>query len=167
VAFTSFGDASSETALRFGHRPLSKGESMFSWVASHALARQDALTPFSDPDAHTLPMLSVRLQSVIQREYQSLRHGSSLFALEGNFSRFNQGSIFSHISCFTHNLVMRVHEVGISCSSVEGLKGGHRFSAACPESCLGPSVCGEALLMMIINDLITNLYRRFHGVFEH
>jgi hypothetical protein len=36
------------------------GESMFLWVASHALVRQDALTPFSDPDAHTLPMLSVR-----------------------------------------------------------------------------------------------------------
>jgi hypothetical protein len=36
------------------------GELMFSWVASHALARLDALTPFSDPDAHTLPMLSVR-----------------------------------------------------------------------------------------------------------
>jgi hypothetical protein len=39
---------------------------------------------------------------------------------------------------------------------MEGLKGGHRFSAACPESRLGPSVCGEALLLMLINDLITN-----------
>jgi hypothetical protein len=29
---------------------------------------------------------------------------------------------------------------------MEGLEGGHRFSAACPESCLGPTVRGEALL---------------------
>jgi hypothetical protein len=60
VAFASFGDASSETALCFGRPPLSEGESTFLWVASYARARRDALTPFSDPDAHTLPMLSVR-----------------------------------------------------------------------------------------------------------
>jgi hypothetical protein len=42
--------------------------------------------------------------------------GSSLFASESNSSRFKQGSIISHISCFTHNLVMRITSL---CASIE------------------------------------------------
>jgi hypothetical protein len=139
-----FGDASSESALCFGRPPLSRVRQCFSG-SLNALARRDALTPMSvhngrptplpggTPCAHgrrrrsLIPMLA-RLRSVIQREYRSLRRGSSLFASEGDYSHFNQGSVFSHISCFAHNHICASMKFAFALFNMEGLKGGHRFS---------------------------------------
>jgi hypothetical protein len=75
-----------------------------SWVASHALARPDALTPFSDPDAQITNWFRAFCEALFRERIEAFGVGSSLFALKGDLRRFNQGSCISHISCFMHNL---------------------------------------------------------------
>jgi hypothetical protein len=114
-----------------------------SWVVSHALARLDALT-FSDPDAQTTYWFCAFCETLFRERIGAFGIGSSLFASKGDLSRFNQSSCISHISCFTHNLR---YALPWSLRSSDGrFKGWPPLSAACPESRLGPSVCGKVLL---------------------
>jgi hypothetical protein len=124
------------------------GESTYLWVASHALARLDALFSFSDPDAQTTRCFRSSCEALYRERIEASGVGSSLFASEGDFSRFKQGSRILHISCFTHNLHYALPwSLHFALYSMEGLKGSRRFSATFLESRLGPSVCGEVLLL--------------------
>jgi hypothetical protein len=85
------------------------GESTFSWVALRALARQDALTPFSDPDAHTLPMVSVHPALYRERiEASGVDHPSSL--------RGATSVAFNKVAYFCIPLVLRITSL---CASME------------------------------------------------
>jgi hypothetical protein len=122
----------------------------------NALARRDALTSrastmaalrsrqagrlasMGDPDAYSF-QCSARRRSAIQRENRRLRHGSSLFASERDFSRFNQGSVFCMSFVFAHNCVCASMKF-VFCALQNGrFMGGHCFSVAFPELRLGPS----------------------------
>jgi hypothetical protein len=52
-------------------------------VASHALARLDALTPFSDPDAQTTNRFCASFEALYRERIEAFGVGSSLFASKG------------------------------------------------------------------------------------
>jgi hypothetical protein len=105
------------------------------WVASHALARLDGrFDALQRPDACSRGFRA-SCEAPYRERIEASGVGSSLFASEGDFSRFKQGSRISHIYCFTHNLHYALPwSLRFALYSMEGLKGGHRFSAAYPES---------------------------------
>jgi hypothetical protein len=100
VAIAVFSDASSVTRFASAIRPLMnlQGKSTFLWVASDALARPDALTPFDDPDAQATRWFCASREA-LERE-SKLWIWITLFASKGDLRRFIQGSVLSHISCF-------------------------------------------------------------------
>jgi hypothetical protein len=67
------------------------GESTYSWVALHALARLDTSTPFSDPDAQTLRCFRASREALFRESIKASSVGSSFFASEGDLGRFKQG----------------------------------------------------------------------------
>jgi hypothetical protein len=145
VAFAVFGDASSVTRFASAVCPLriSMGESTFLWVASDALARPDALTPFNDPDAQATRWFCASCEA-LERELK-LRSWISLFASKGDLRRFIQGSVLSHISCFSHNPRKIITEFAFCALQLEGFKGG-RHVGGLPQISPWASICGEVLL---------------------
>jgi hypothetical protein len=120
------------------------GESTFLWVASDALARPDALTPFDDPDAQATRWFCASREA-LERE-SNLRSRNSLFASKGDLRHFNQGSVLSHISGFFRiTLEKLLAEFAFCALQLEGFKGGRRFSGL-PRISPWAGICGEVLL---------------------
>jgi hypothetical protein len=55
---------------------------------------------------------------------------------------------------FAHNCVCASMKFAFALFKMEGLQGGHRFSAACPESCLGPMSWRGITILTMINGLV-------------
>jgi hypothetical protein len=119
------------------------GESTFLWVASHALARPDALTPFNDPDAQATNWFRASREALFGERIKAFGAGSSL--RRATYVALFKVAYF-RISLVFRLTLMRFHRVRVSCSSDGRFKGRPPLSAASPGFRLGPSVYVEVLL---------------------
>jgi hypothetical protein len=155
VAFASFGDASSDSALRLVVHP-SKGASTFSWIAQR-LARRDVLTPRASTPVAQRPRQARRVAPMVDPDAQLfqcyLHVCEALYRESIEVSCVDHSSLRSATSValtkvahfrisfvFAHNYVCASMKFAFALFKMEGLQGGHFLLAACPESRLGPSV---------------------------
>jgi hypothetical protein len=123
-----------------------------------ALARRDALTPrastpvaqrpcqagrvapMGDPDAQSFQCYLHICEALYREsvEDSSVDHPSSLRS--ATFVALTKVTPFRIFFVFAHNYVCASMKLLFALFKMKGLQGGHRFSAACPESRLGPSV---------------------------
>jgi hypothetical protein len=136
--------------LRFGRPPFVNfhGQVNILWVASCALARLDGRFDALQRPRRMLPRAALVRPAKRRTERElkppALDHPSLL--RRPTTVALKQGSRISHISCFMHDPRYALPwSSRFVLFSMESLKGSHRFSVACPESRLGPSVFGEVL----------------------
>jgi hypothetical protein len=160
VAFAFFGDASSGSALCFGHPPLSRVRQHFSG-SLNALARWNAIsihagrptpspggTPcaLGDPDAQSFQCY-LHVCEALYRESigaSGVDHPSSLRSTTS--VALTKVAYFRISFVFVHNYVCASMKFAFRALQNGRFKGRTPLSAACPEFHLSPSVCGEALL---------------------
>jgi hypothetical protein len=99
-----------------------------------------------DPDAQSFQCY-LRVCEALYRESiedSGVDHSSSLRSATS--VALTKVAYFRISFVFAHNYVCASMKFAFALFKMEGFKGGHRFSAACPESRLSPSVRGETLL---------------------
>jgi hypothetical protein len=101
--------------------------------------------PMGNPDAQSFQCY-LHVSEALYREIvedSSVDHPSSLWSATS--VALTKVAFFRLSFVFAHNYVCASMKLAFALFKMEGLQGGHRFSAACPESCL--DLClGEALL---------------------
>jgi hypothetical protein len=138
----------------------------------YAHARRDALTPrastpvaqrpcqagriapMGDPDAQSFQCY-LHVSEALYREGvedSSVDHPSSLWSMTS--VALTKVAFFCISFVFVHNYVCASMKFAFALFKMEGLQGGHRFSAACPESCLGPMSWRGITILTMINGLV-------------
>jgi hypothetical protein len=127
------------------------GELAFLWVASapypgRTLTRcKRCFAPFDDPDDQATRWFYASRE--VQERESNPRSRITLYASKGDLRCFNQGNVFSHISCFSHNPRKLFMEFAFCAFHLEGVKGGRRFGGL-PRISPWASICGEVLLIL-------------------
>jgi hypothetical protein len=104
------------------------------------------LAPMGDPDTHSFQCYLHVCEALYRGSTEDyiVDHPSSLWSATS--VALIKVAFFRISLVFAHNYVCASMKFAFALFKMEGFKGGHCFSAACPESRLGPSVRGETLL---------------------
>jgi hypothetical protein len=115
-------------------------------LVAHHPRQAGRLASMGDPDAHSFQCYLLVCEALNREsaEDSSIDHPSSLRSATS--VALTKVAFFRISFVFAHNYVCASMKFAFALFKIEGFKGGHRFSAACLESCLGPSVRGETFL---------------------